>query len=644
MEALFQDSCLFVTGVNYWASHAATEMWSKWDEAVVDRDFAALAAHGCQVVRVFPLWPDFQPLTRLCDTCCNLVEYRLGEEELPDTEAGRAGVSETMMTRFERFADLAAQHGIKMVVALLTGHMTARLFMPPALSGMNPISAPEALVWELRFVKYFVGRMKSHPAVAAWDYGNECNCIKTASAAEASLWMAAVADAIRVADTGHPLVSGMDGTAIAGDIWTVQSQAEHCDILTTHHYTMWRSSQTDPFDSVKATQFPVAQNKIYADVSGKPCFMEEIGSWRPMTGDLDVHAAYLRNVYWNLWANDGGGLLWWCGFDQDQQRSAPYDWDFAGLEHGMFGTDHAVRPTGLEMRRFRELLDSLPFQRLPATPKDAVCILGDNRQRHLDVGVAAFILAKQAGFELEFQHARQPLKDSSLYLLPSACGKAGMSGKTWQELRERVEAGATLYLSMDDTYLDHFAEFFGAETHVRFAATSPASYELNLEGGKIHLELPTKTVHDMRPRGAEVLGHDAAGRPACFSTTYGDGKVYLLSFPLESLMMERPGAFLSPGSADAWKLYAFLGKGLPRRRILTKNHPFLSVTEHPLSEQETACVVVNNDTQDITDELAVADGWSLRRSFPEGVEAKDGRLRVQIKANSGLVLLLGRRA
>jgi len=53
----------FRVGCNYWASHAGLYMWRRWDEAVVRADFKRLAAHGMTMLRVFPLWPDFQPLT-----------------------------------------------------------------------------------------------------------------------------------------------------------------------------------------------------------------------------------------------------------------------------------------------------------------------------------------------------------------------------------------------------------------------------------------------------------------------------------------------------------------------------------------------------------------------------------------------------
>ncbi|MBF0246315.1 MAG: beta-mannanase, partial [Planctomycetes bacterium] len=315
-------------GVNYWDSHAAIGLWKDWREEVLQKDFTILAAHGAKVLRVFPLWDDFQPLTRLYQGDGTPQELRFGEEELPDTEAGRAGVSEVMMERFERFADLAEEHGLKLIVALITGQMTGRLFIPPGFAGLNPISSPEALIWEVRFVRYFVRRMKGHPALAAWNFGNEINYTgKAESPAEASLWMSCIANAIRLEDADHPLISGMNGNALVSKQdstrpghahWAIDAQSEHCDVLTTHYYHMWTAAATDPCDTIKGVLSPVAETRLFSDVSGKPCFVEEIGMWRGANASLDTLAAYLRGVYWNLLANGGGGLLWWCAFDQDR--------------------------------------------------------------------------------------------------------------------------------------------------------------------------------------------------------------------------------------------------------------------------------------------------------------------------------------
>ncbi|MBN2642546.1 MAG: hypothetical protein JXR78_12900 [Victivallales bacterium] len=634
----------FITGVNYWASDTATEMWSKWNENVVDRDFEALAGIGTRVVRVFPLWPDFQPITRLYKADGTPAEFRFGEQELPDTGAGQAGVDEEMMARFERFADLASRHGLTLIVALLTGHMTARLYMPPGLVGKNPITDPDAMLWQQRFVSYFVKRMKHHPAISAWEFGNECNYFgKAATRAESQVWMALISNAIKLADPGRPLISGMDGHDVNMGLWSVQDQAECCDVLTTHHYSMWRASISDSFDTIKPILYAAGQNRIYGDIGNRDCFMEEIGSWRGMMGNLDNHASYLRGVLWNLLTSGGGGLLWWCAFDQDAVRVAPYDWDFAGLEHGMLGADHTVRATGAEMKKFRGMLDTLPFSSLPCPEADAICILGDGRQQHLDIGVSAFILGRQAGLELRFHHARKPLPDAKSYMLPSACGKLGLGGKNWQLLRERVAAGATLYVSVDDVYIDNFAAVFGAELTSRDHGGEGRNVcEFSLGDDDLKLELPWDVRRTYRAIDADILGRDSQSNPVFFEHSYGLGKVFLMTLPLERLMMEQPMSYLSADSGQAWKLYRYLAGRFAVDKCAVKNDPFLSITEHCLSDGTMVLAAVNlsNSARDV--EFRLSDCWRLNNVYPaEVLRASSGVVRLNLPGNGGALCTLG---
>ena len=58
----FLPSGKMALGANYWASHAATEMWRKWDAKAVEEDLRVLAANGFRLLRVFPNWADFQPI------------------------------------------------------------------------------------------------------------------------------------------------------------------------------------------------------------------------------------------------------------------------------------------------------------------------------------------------------------------------------------------------------------------------------------------------------------------------------------------------------------------------------------------------------------------------------------------------------
>ena len=178
-----------VVGVNYWGSKAATQMWSRWDEASVDEDLRVLAANGMRLLRVFPNWADFQPLAAVTynsDKWNKVYEMRMfpSEEKMPDTPAGFAGVDERMLERFATFCDLAEKHGLKLIVPVLTGQMTFRNLIPPGLLHVDLYRDPTALKWEARFIDCFVRRMKDKKAIVAWESGNETRFLAENSGAD----------------------------------------------------------------------------------------------------------------------------------------------------------------------------------------------------------------------------------------------------------------------------------------------------------------------------------------------------------------------------------------------------------------------------------------------------------------------------
>lgn len=181
----------FTLGCNYWASHAGTRMWTDWRADVVEKDLAALAAAGLTTLRVFPLWSDFQPVIGLQGGGNRLKELALKpvggyEQPLPDTPAGQAGVDAVMLERFVEFCTIAERHGFGLVVGLITGWMSGRMFCPPVLEGRALHTDPLALQLQGRFIRVFVERFKHSAAVVAWDLGNECNCFGQVPSREAA--------------------------------------------------------------------------------------------------------------------------------------------------------------------------------------------------------------------------------------------------------------------------------------------------------------------------------------------------------------------------------------------------------------------------------------------------------------------------
>jgi hypothetical protein len=575
-----------------------------------------MADAGLRVLRVFPLWPDFQPIQALAQYHGHPVEIRLGEKPLPADEAGRAGVSADMLDRFGVLADTAARHGLKLVVGLVTGWMSGRLFVPPALEGRNVLTDALALRWQIRFVRVFVGRFKAHPAVAAWDLGNECNCMApVASTHEAWSWSSHISSAIRAADPSRPIVSGMHGLkAGSGESWLIRDQAELMDVLTTHPYPVFTPHcDQDPVNTIRTALHATAESRLYEDIGGKPCFAEELGTLGPMICSEAVAADFVRSTLFSLWANGCHGMLWWCAYDQGHLTHPPYEWCSAERELGLFRSDRSLKPAVGEMTRFAALLGTFPVHPLPPRLIDGVCILTE-RQDAWGVAYSSCVLAKQAGLDLEFQFADQPLREAPLYLLPSLSGMS-FSRQLWQDLLGRVEAGATLYLSHDNGIMSGFKDATGLEIVTRERRAGPAVIAMEGLPGAPVFTVTSPIRLTMTVVRAEVLGREMDGNPAFTLVRHGKGRLFFLSVPIEKALAEQPGAFHREGNPFYAGLYQAVARAIPSGRAVTCSSPVTGVTEHPLGEGKRVVVIVNYGSKPVDVPISLADGWRVAEAW-----------------------------
>lgn len=257
----------FILGCNYWASNAGTEMWVNFDADVIDNDMRMLSDCGITHIRAFPNWRDFQPVMPIYEGFGKQNGYCLeGEKEC----VNEYFLDETMMERFSIFLDKCQKYNIKVIVGLLTGWMSGRLFVPTVLYGKNLITDPLAQYYELLFIKGFVKRFKNHKAIYAWNMGNECNCMAQAKPVEGSVWTGMTAGAIRAEDNDHMIISGMSGLSIESKEnggWTIKDQALFTDVLTTHPYAYWgEGTRIDRILSFRVLMYGTALSRLYSDI------------------------------------------------------------------------------------------------------------------------------------------------------------------------------------------------------------------------------------------------------------------------------------------------------------------------------------------------------------------------------------------
>lgn len=632
----FEQGTFFV-GCNYWASHAGMHMWHDWDAATVEDDFRRLSEARITTLRVFPLWSDFQPLRMHFGGGGVPREIRMREERLPHTEAGRAGVDETMVERFQVFCDLAEKYGLKLIVGLLTGWMSGRLFVPEMLQERNVLTDPFAIKWEIKYVRYMVKRFCDHPAILAWNLGNECNCMGPLDSAEQMyVWASTISMAIRCEDSKHYIVSGMHGMRPEGK-QRPQDQGEFLDILTTHPYPIFvPHCDTDPLIQMKSPLHATAESLFYADLSGKPCFAEETGVLGPMMIDDDRAADYIRAVMLTLMAHDCHGMCWWCGFEQSELTQTPYDWNGVERELGLFYADKTKKPVLKEITRFSEFVEKLSFERLPERIVDAVCILNPTQDTWA-AAYGAFILAKQANVDLRFAWVDDEIPEAKAYILPDQEGDASLPRHVQRMLAERVRNGAKLLMTMDGALMSPFTEWTGLR--VRYRGHQPHAAQIVLDNAKVLAEAEYKLWCDSV--GAEVLVSTEDGRIAFAKNAYGKGEVYTALYPIEKIASTVPGV---TDSEDARPLYRFYEMAGLRsgEKIADVDLPTVGLTEHIAGEDKRYLVIVNYEPFAQTAKITLPEGWRIT-----GCESVDGSAKVEgllvaLANNNGAVLTIQR--
>lgn len=626
----------FFLGCNYWASHAGTNMWCDWKYAEVEQDFRQISEAGMQVIRVFPLWPDFQPIYQYYSGGGSLKEVRFKDRALGAAGPEKDGVSLEALDHFRQLADLAQKYNIKLVVGLVTGWMSGQLFVPPALEGKDILTDPTSIMWQVKLVRTMVREFKNHPAILAWDLGNECNVMGPVGDYQAAyVWTASVANAIKAEDTAHPVVSGMHSLSSDSHAkWRIWDQAELTDVLTTHPYPFWvEHANLDPANTIRTIMHSAAETRLYSDIGGKPCMVEEVGIMGPLEANDKNKSAFLRSILFNNWAHGNYGLMWWCAYDQNHLQQTPYEWYAVERDLGLFRTDRSQKPMIEELMNFRKFLDGLPFESLPERKKEAVCILTDG-QDQWGVAYSTFILAKQAGFDVEFQHGSEPLKEAPVYIMPSIKGLTLINRTDWLALLDKVKAGATLYVSFDEGFLSHFVENAGIDVQTGQNRTGQVSF-VSTDGSIKPFSMNATRRLNIVPTTARVLAKENDGNPVFTENTYGKGMIYFLSFPLEMDMTNTPGIF-TENPPECWKIYkAFGSAAIARNRTVTKSDPLIGITEHDLSSGRKIITIINYTPAERNVRIEISGGWSVEKCLYGKMPLKSS---VLVQGNDACVL------
>lgn len=601
----------FIVGCNYWASNAGTEMWRDFDEKVIREDLEILSSHGIRCMRVFPNWRDFQPVMAVYGPGGNVAGYKLFEDREPEN---KYFLDEKMMERFGIFCKLCKEYNITLIVGLITGWMSGRLFLPPALQGKNIMKDSIARYFAQMFIKGFVKRFKDEEAIYAWDLGNECNGIGGAEERfDAAAWTEMIANAIRSNDNTRPVVSGMHSLGL-DNTWTIDDQAEACDILTTHPYPLWvRLAYKDYTASFRTLIHATCETKYYSNIGNKPCLAEEIGTMGPMICDDETAADFIRLNYISNWANGALGVMWWCANEQIDLDSDPYSRNTCETELGMIDRYRNPKPVLKETKRMEKIISDFDFE-LPKATEDAVCLLTAG-QDNWAATYMTYGLAKQAGLNISFAYSINGIPKADTYIVPSTCGTYIMPKNRLDQLRKNISEGAIAYFSIDTAMFPAFRDLFGMK--VRESGNFNDLLTVNYKGVEIPFSRGRRYV--IEEDGAEVIARDSLGIPAVTKYNYGKGTVYFVNFPLETMLVENNNAF----DDNHCIIYKDIFKDLIKTHQITTDNKYVGITLHPDTNGDIYCVAVNYSGKEQTPDFKIKDGYKITEVYYGNVEKLD---------------------
>ncbi|MBE6729527.1 MAG: hypothetical protein E7568_04775 [Ruminococcaceae bacterium] len=616
----------FAFGVNYWASENATRMWRNFDANAIENDFIALKKAGVKWLRIFPLWNEFQPIKELTTWVGKSLEV-VYEDEAPldDTPEGVAGVSPVMMDRLETVMNLCRKYGFKVDLAIFTGFMSSMNYIPRLLESKNVFTDPIALMWEQKYVKYIVTRFANHSALGGWDLGNECSVMRTIKEdvpAQYS-WSLMVANAIRVIDKEHPVISGLDTlstktiTPENTEGWQLLEHAECVDILTTHPYPIFRQP-LDKINTMRPIIHTAAENSLFEDITGKPCFIEETGSIGYQTCSLDSEADFIRGDMLSAYLHGCHGYFWWCAFDQGDIDFAPYKYNNIGSDYGLMMGDRWEKPATDEARR---LMTVISQYELPKFERNAVCVVPLNLRNGPSLAANVMCLATQNDIGVRYCSASKELPEGKLYIVPSIEGNGALHRNDVENLKEKARSGATVYISMGSGFLRMFPELSGMDIISRESPAKPLT--VNIDG--IDLPVNPAYVYHVSDIRGEVLAEFSDKTPAIVCRKFGNGKIIISLFSVESQVARLKGAFDRIDAPHYYKVYELIAKKAGLKPAFYTDNIYVCAKEHKIDEKRSIVSLMNYSDSEQKYTVSSTTGYTVKKTLYGLLNGKLGK-------------------
>ncbi|MFF1797524.1 glycosyl hydrolase, partial [Kitasatospora sp. NPDC058263] len=346
-------------GVNYTPSAGWFHHWLDFDLDAVRADLDSIAALGLDHVRVFPLWPVFQP--------------------------NRTLIRPRAVEQLTELVDAAGERGLDVAVDGLQGHLSSFDFQPSwtqTWHRRNLFTDPDVIDGQAAYLRTLAAALHERPNFLGMTVGNEVNQFSgdphpdpdRATPGQVDSWLRRMLAACEQGAPGrlhlhasydaawyldeHPFTpwhSARLGAATAVHSWVFNGTAQRYGAHSTA--------------TAQHAAYLVELSKAWADDPHRPVWLQEVGAPAPHITAEDAARFTGDTVAAVLDCPDLWGVTWWCSHDVDRSLA-----DFPELEYslGLLTTDRRVKPAGA---RLAAAVADLRTDRRPPRPRTTAVVV-----------------------------------------------------------------------------------------------------------------------------------------------------------------------------------------------------------------------------------------------------------------------------
>ncbi|MEU0278836.1 glycosyl hydrolase [Streptomyces sp. NPDC006195] len=356
-------------GANYTPSQGWFHHWLDFDLDDVRADLDSIAGLGLDHIRVFPLWPLFQP--------------------------NRTLIRPRAVEQLVQLADAAAERGLDVNVDGLQGHVSSFDFLPAwtrTWHRRNIFTDNDVVSGQAEYLRTLAAALADRPNFIGMTIGNEINQFSgpphpdpdPITPAQAADWLRRLLDACEEGAPGKlHLHAEYDAAWYQDKHAFTPAHAARIGAVTAVHSWVFNGTAQRHGRTGTATEHHAAYlielSKAWALEPHRPVWLQEVGAPAPLIPAEHAAAFTEATVANALDCPDVWGVTWWCSHDVSRSLA-----DFPELEYslGLLTNDRKVKPAGESIARIVEEWRGRTYSPAPRTTALVVDIGDDETADH----------------------------------------------------------------------------------------------------------------------------------------------------------------------------------------------------------------------------------------------------------------------